>query len=213
MAEVGVKGLISDTWNALSAPPGTPAPIVEKLNATLNEVLKEKALVARFEKMMLSPGRRHARRDPRIHRRGHQALGRGDQGSRHSEDLSASAARLIGSKREGPRIGGGLFHCLASARRTAPQLSRSPPRPVPSPFMNRLRISAGSRGVWPTPGASSIFTARSTGPPASNRRSISLSKCGLVAPPNGFRRCRAPRATATMSVTPAVAVFCLPVIW
>ena len=56
MAELGVKGLISDTWNAISAPPGTPAPIVAKLNATLNEVLKEPELVARFKQLMLTPG-------------------------------------------------------------------------------------------------------------------------------------------------------------
>ncbi len=56
MGELGIKGLISDTWNAISAPPGTPAPIVNKLNATLNEVLKEPELVARFKQLLLTPG-------------------------------------------------------------------------------------------------------------------------------------------------------------
>jgi tripartite-type tricarboxylate transporter receptor subunit TctC len=31
---------VADTWNAISAPPKTPAPIVAKLNAAINEVLK-----------------------------------------------------------------------------------------------------------------------------------------------------------------------------
>ena len=56
MGELGVKGLISDTWNAISAPPGTPDPIVAKLNATLNDVLKDPELVARFKQLLLTPG-------------------------------------------------------------------------------------------------------------------------------------------------------------
>ena len=56
MVELGLKGLISDTWNAISAPPGTPAPIVAKLNATLNNVLKEPELATRFKQLLLTPG-------------------------------------------------------------------------------------------------------------------------------------------------------------
>ena len=40
MQEGGLSGFVSDTWNAISAPPKTPAPIVAKLNAAINEVLK-----------------------------------------------------------------------------------------------------------------------------------------------------------------------------
>lgn len=39
MQEAGLKGFVSDTWNAISAPPKTPAPIVAKLNAAINEAL------------------------------------------------------------------------------------------------------------------------------------------------------------------------------
>jgi tripartite-type tricarboxylate transporter receptor subunit TctC len=56
MVELGLKDMISDTWNAISAPPGTPAPIVAKLNATLNDVLKEPDLAARFKQLLLTPG-------------------------------------------------------------------------------------------------------------------------------------------------------------
>jgi tripartite-type tricarboxylate transporter receptor subunit TctC len=56
MEEVGIKGLISDTWNAISAPPGTPAPVVAKLNAALNDALKDPELAARFKQLLLTPG-------------------------------------------------------------------------------------------------------------------------------------------------------------
>jgi tripartite-type tricarboxylate transporter receptor subunit TctC len=39
MQEAGLIGFVSDTWNAISAPPKTPAPIVARLNAAINEVL------------------------------------------------------------------------------------------------------------------------------------------------------------------------------
>ncbi len=39
MQEAGLAGFVSDTWNAISAPPKTPAPIVAKLNAAINDVL------------------------------------------------------------------------------------------------------------------------------------------------------------------------------
>jgi tripartite-type tricarboxylate transporter receptor subunit TctC len=40
LQEAGLAGFASDTWNAISAPPRTPAPIVAKLNAAINEVLR-----------------------------------------------------------------------------------------------------------------------------------------------------------------------------
>ena len=54
--ELGMPGLISDTWNAITAPPGTPMPIVTKLNETLNAVLKEPELVERYKQLLLTPG-------------------------------------------------------------------------------------------------------------------------------------------------------------
>jgi len=39
LQEAGLAGFASDTWNAISAPPKTPAPIVAKLNAAINDVL------------------------------------------------------------------------------------------------------------------------------------------------------------------------------
>jgi tripartite-type tricarboxylate transporter receptor subunit TctC len=56
MAEAGVKNFISDTWNALSAPPKTPAPIIAKLNAAVNEVLKMPEVKEQYKKQALQIG-------------------------------------------------------------------------------------------------------------------------------------------------------------
>jgi tripartite-type tricarboxylate transporter receptor subunit TctC len=56
MAEAGLKDFISDTWNAISAPPKTPAPIVAKLNAAINDVLKMPEVQEQFRKLNLEPG-------------------------------------------------------------------------------------------------------------------------------------------------------------
>jgi tripartite-type tricarboxylate transporter receptor subunit TctC len=56
MAEAGLKDFISDTWNAISAPPNTPPAIANKLNAAINEVLKMPEVLALFNKMNLEPG-------------------------------------------------------------------------------------------------------------------------------------------------------------
>src|SRR5215217_7802836 len=48
MIEVGVPGFISDTWNAISAPPKTPAPIIAKLNKAMNDVIAASENKKRF---------------------------------------------------------------------------------------------------------------------------------------------------------------------
>jgi len=56
MIELGVPNFISDTWNAISAPPKTPAPIIAKLNRTINEILNEPDIKARFRELNLVAG-------------------------------------------------------------------------------------------------------------------------------------------------------------
>lgn len=51
--ELGLKGFQSGTWNAISAPPGTPKAIVAKLNKAIQEVLHEPSVKARFAKVNL----------------------------------------------------------------------------------------------------------------------------------------------------------------
>ncbi len=55
MIEVGVPGFISDTWNAISAPPKTPAPIVNKLNQAVNAIINEPDTKRRFAELNLLP--------------------------------------------------------------------------------------------------------------------------------------------------------------
>jgi tripartite-type tricarboxylate transporter receptor subunit TctC len=51
MIEAGVPNFVSDTWNALTAPPGTPAPIVLKLNRAINEIMNDADTKKRFEEL------------------------------------------------------------------------------------------------------------------------------------------------------------------
>jgi tripartite-type tricarboxylate transporter receptor subunit TctC len=53
MEEAGVPNFISDTWNAISAPPKTPAAVVAKLNAAVNQALKDPDVVAQFQRLHL----------------------------------------------------------------------------------------------------------------------------------------------------------------
>jgi len=53
LIEAGVPDLISDTWNAISAPPKTPAPIIAKLNRAINDTLNEPDTKVRFRELNL----------------------------------------------------------------------------------------------------------------------------------------------------------------
>jgi tripartite-type tricarboxylate transporter receptor subunit TctC len=56
LAEAGVPGCISVTWQALTAPPDMPPAIAAKLNDAANKALKDPELVDRFNKLNLRPG-------------------------------------------------------------------------------------------------------------------------------------------------------------
>jgi tripartite-type tricarboxylate transporter receptor subunit TctC len=56
MAESGFPAVVSETWNAISAPPGTPAAVVGRLNAAINDALKERDVVARFRDLQVLVG-------------------------------------------------------------------------------------------------------------------------------------------------------------
>jgi tripartite-type tricarboxylate transporter receptor subunit TctC len=51
--EAGVKGFESGTWNALAAPPKTPAAVVAKLSKAVNEVLQSPQAQDHFAKINL----------------------------------------------------------------------------------------------------------------------------------------------------------------
>jgi tripartite-type tricarboxylate transporter receptor subunit TctC len=54
MQEEGVPNFISDTWNAISAPPKTPAAIIAKLNAAVNQALQDPEVKAHYARMHLT---------------------------------------------------------------------------------------------------------------------------------------------------------------
>jgi tripartite-type tricarboxylate transporter receptor subunit TctC len=53
MQEAGVPNFISDTWNAISAPPKTPAAVVAKLNAAVNQALNDPDVKAQYARLHL----------------------------------------------------------------------------------------------------------------------------------------------------------------
>jgi tripartite-type tricarboxylate transporter receptor subunit TctC len=55
MREAGVGDFRSDTWNALAAPPKTPAAIVAKLNQGINEALKNRETAEQLRSMNMTP--------------------------------------------------------------------------------------------------------------------------------------------------------------
>jgi tripartite-type tricarboxylate transporter receptor subunit TctC len=51
IAEAGVPGYLAPTWTGVIAPAGVPRPIVDKLNAAINKVLKSEAFKEKFAKI------------------------------------------------------------------------------------------------------------------------------------------------------------------
>jgi tripartite-type tricarboxylate transporter receptor subunit TctC len=56
LAEAGVIGCETDTWNALTAPPKTPAGAVAKINDAVNKVMTDPQLLERYKELSLSAG-------------------------------------------------------------------------------------------------------------------------------------------------------------
>jgi tripartite-type tricarboxylate transporter receptor subunit TctC len=54
MAEAGLAGFRSDTWNALAAPPRTPAAITARLNSAINAVLGDGAVADELRGMSMT---------------------------------------------------------------------------------------------------------------------------------------------------------------
>ena len=57
--ESGIPDFTSVTWFALMAPKGTPDAIIQKLNTTVTDILKDDDVKAKFEKLSYSHQRRH----------------------------------------------------------------------------------------------------------------------------------------------------------
>jgi tripartite-type tricarboxylate transporter receptor subunit TctC len=55
LAEVGVPGCVSVTWQALTAPPNMPPAIAGKLNDAVNKAMQDPDLLARYKQLNLRP--------------------------------------------------------------------------------------------------------------------------------------------------------------
>ena len=55
VAEAGVSGFESGTWFAIVAPPKTPPELLDRLNKTVNEILAEPSLKAKFAELGVQP--------------------------------------------------------------------------------------------------------------------------------------------------------------
>jgi tripartite-type tricarboxylate transporter receptor subunit TctC len=55
MADAGVPDFRSDTWNAIAAPPGTPAAIVAKINDAMNALLHAPEISERLGRLGMQP--------------------------------------------------------------------------------------------------------------------------------------------------------------
>jgi tripartite-type tricarboxylate transporter receptor subunit TctC len=55
LQEQGIKGYECYTWNAIIAPAGTPKPIVDTLNATINKALADSKVSSALEKAGINP--------------------------------------------------------------------------------------------------------------------------------------------------------------
>jgi tripartite-type tricarboxylate transporter receptor subunit TctC len=53
MIEAGFPNFVSDTWNAVSAPPGTPPAIIAKLNKEINAAMNEPDVQKRFSTLQI----------------------------------------------------------------------------------------------------------------------------------------------------------------
>jgi tripartite-type tricarboxylate transporter receptor subunit TctC len=54
-AEAGMAEMEVGTWNVVMAPLGTPKPIVDRLNAALNETLRDPGIRDRLTKLGITP--------------------------------------------------------------------------------------------------------------------------------------------------------------
>ena len=55
IAEAAIPGFNTGIWYGLLAPAGTPQPVIDKLNAAINEALKDQTLLSNFGKQGLDP--------------------------------------------------------------------------------------------------------------------------------------------------------------
>ena len=147
--EQGIKDVYADNWYALFAPAKTPAPVIAKLNAAVNAVLKDPETA----KKLIEAGRRSGCRNARATRRVSQeragALGQGREGEEYQGRVVAIGA-LLRPIDAGLRIALQLAHldlftgarssgCSSALTRRASLKSQRPAKAAPiAPTAHRI---------------------------------------------------------------------------
>ncbi len=91
IAESGYPGFEALAWNGVLVAANTPRPIIARLNAEMNAVLKEPGRAAEDARLRIRPDRRDAGGVRRADQRRSDAMGAGDQEGRPEGRLSMSA--------------------------------------------------------------------------------------------------------------------------
>ena len=86
-----LPGFEAVAWYGIVAPPKTPKNIIDKINADVNEALRQPEVQEQLKKLSAETIRRLGRQDVQIHARGGRPLGRGDQVGQYR----AAIGRLI----------------------------------------------------------------------------------------------------------------------
>ena len=115
MAEAGYPDIVSETWNAISAPPKTPGPIILKLNAAINEALQEAGRAGALARTAGAGGRRRRDPDEKVRRGAASALGQSDPGRQRAAAVNHHAAIREAVERRGSL---GLVSCLVQGTDT-----------------------------------------------------------------------------------------------
>ena len=84
-----LPGFESAAWFAVVAPPKTPRAIVDKINADMNEALRQPEVARTPGAAFRRADRRHAAGHRRLYARGDRALAQGHQGRQHQAGLTA----------------------------------------------------------------------------------------------------------------------------
>jgi tripartite-type tricarboxylate transporter receptor subunit TctC len=74
--EAGLKGLVLDQWLGLLVPAGTPADVVQRLNAATDKVLAQPAVRERFAPQALEVVGGSAEQFARVYREDYEKYGR-----------------------------------------------------------------------------------------------------------------------------------------
>ena len=89
MAET-LPGFEAVAWYGIVAPPKTPKSIIDKINADVNEALRQPELQEQLKKLSAVMFRRPGRQDIRLHARGSRPVGRGDQVGQYRAAVAAA---------------------------------------------------------------------------------------------------------------------------